>query len=73
MMEIITIGAGGGTIAYVDDVAKALRVGPKSAEADPGPVCYGKGGTEPTVTDADVVLNRIDPRTFWRNYKVRQK
>lgn len=64
MMEIITIGAGGGTIAYVDDVAKALRVGPKSAEADPGPVCYGKGGTEPTVTDADVVLNRIDPDNF---------
>jgi len=64
MMEIITIGAGGGTIAYVDEVTKTLRVGPQSAGADPGPVCYGRGGVNPTVTDADVVLNRIDPDYF---------
>ncbi|MGD0485697.1 MAG: hydantoinase/oxoprolinase family protein [Syntrophorhabdales bacterium] len=64
MMEIITIGAGGGTVANVDEVIKALVVGPESAGADPGPVCYGKGGVTPTVTDADVVLNRIDPNYF---------
>ena len=64
MMEIITIGAGGGTMAYVDEITKTLRVGPQSAGAVPGPVCYGKGGTMPTVTDADVVLNRIDPDYF---------
>lgn len=64
MLEIISIGAGGGTIAYVDKVTKTLRVGPRSAGADPGPVCYAKGGTEPTVTDADVVMNRIDPGYF---------
>jgi N-methylhydantoinase A len=64
MMEIITIGAGGGTIAYVDEITRTLRIGPQSAGADPGPVSYGKGGTAPTVTDADVVLNRIDPEYF---------
>jgi len=64
MMEIVTIGAGGGTIAYVDEVTKTLRVGPESAGAEPGPVCYGKGGIQPTVTDADVVLNRISPEYF---------
>ncbi|MDO8784825.1 MAG: hydantoinase/oxoprolinase family protein, partial [Syntrophales bacterium] len=64
MMEIITIGAGGGTIAYIDEITRTLRVGPGSAGAVPGPVCYGKGGTMPTVTDANVVLNRIDPNYF---------
>jgi N-methylhydantoinase A len=64
MMEIITIGAGGGTIARIDEITRTLRVGPGSAGAVPGPVCYGKGGTMPTVTDADVVLNRIDPDYF---------
>jgi N-methylhydantoinase A len=64
MCEIITIGAGGGTVAYVDKATKLLMVGPKSAGASPGPVCYGLGGTEPTVTDADVVMNRIDPDYF---------
>lgn len=64
MMEIISIGAGGGTIAYVDEMTNLLRVGPMSAGAKPGPVCYGRGGTEPTVTDADVVLGRIDPDYF---------
>ncbi|MEW6623987.1 MAG: hydantoinase/oxoprolinase family protein [Bacillota bacterium] len=60
MIDIHTIGAGGGSIAWID-AGKALRVGPKSAGAVPGPVCYGKGGTEPTVTDANVVLGRINP------------
>jgi len=64
MMEIVTVGAGGGTIAYVDKDTNSLRVGPESAGSEPGPVCYGKGGTEPTVTDADAVLNRIDPNYF---------
>jgi N-methylhydantoinase A/oxoprolinase/acetone carboxylase beta subunit len=64
MMEIISIGAGGGTIAYVDDLTNLLRVGPMSAGAQPGPVCYGRGGEQPTVTDADVVLGRIDPDYF---------
>jgi N-methylhydantoinase A/oxoprolinase/acetone carboxylase beta subunit len=64
MREIITIGAGGGTIAWIDKITRTLHVGPQSAGAVPGPVCYGKGGTEPTVTDADLVLNRINPDYF---------
>jgi N-methylhydantoinase A/oxoprolinase/acetone carboxylase beta subunit len=60
MVDIHTVGAGGGSIAW-RDAGGALRVGPRSAGADPGPACYGRGGTEPTVTDADVVLGRIDP------------
>lgn len=64
MREIVTIGAGGGTIAWLHKVTKSLRLGPQSAGAVPGPVCYGRGGTEPTVTDADVVTNRIDPNYF---------
>ena len=59
MCQLFTIGAGGGSIAWVDEVTKTLHVGPRSAESVPGPICYGRGGTEPTVTDADVVLNRI--------------
>ncbi|MCR4404290.1 MAG: hydantoinase/oxoprolinase family protein [Candidatus Acetothermia bacterium] len=61
MVDVHTIGAGGGSIAWLDR-GGALRVGPESAGADPGPACYGRGGTEPTVTDAQVVLGRIDPR-----------
>jgi len=64
MREIITIGAGGGTKAFIDKVTKVLMVGPESAGAVPGPVCYDLGGTEPTVTDADVVMNRIDADYF---------
>jgi len=64
MKEIVTIGAGGGSIAWYDEVTKILKVGPKSAGSDPGPVCYDTGGTLPTVTDADVVLNRVDPDYF---------
>lgn len=63
MLQIITIGAGGGTIARVDE-AGMLKVGPQSAGADPGPVCYDTGGTEVTVTDAHVVLGNIHPDSF---------
>jgi len=60
MLDIHTVGAGGGSIAWIDD-GGALRVGPQSAGAVPGPACYGRGGTLPTVTDANVVLGRLDP------------
>jgi len=63
MIDIHTVGAGGGSIAWFD-VGGALRVGPKSAGADPGPAAYGRGGTEPTVTDANVVLGRLIPTAF---------
>jgi N-methylhydantoinase A len=63
MIDIDAIGAGGGSIAYID-AGGAFRVGPRSAGADPGPACYGQGGTEPTVTDAQVVLGRLDPDLF---------
>jgi N-methylhydantoinase A len=63
MIDIHTIGAGGGSIAYVDE-GGAFRVGPRSAGASPGPACYGLGGREPTLTDANVVLGRIDPDRF---------
>ena len=58
--DIHTVGAGGGSIAHVD-AGGSLRVGPESAGAEPGPVCYGRGGTEPTVTDAHLVLGRLAP------------
>jgi len=60
MIDINTIGAGGGSIAWIDP-GGLLRVGPQSAGADPGPACYGKGGTLPTVTDANLVLGRLNP------------
>jgi N-methylhydantoinase A len=63
VIEMIEIGAGGGSIARVDSLG-LLRVGPDSAGADPGPVAYGLGGTEPTVTDADLVLGYLDPGFF---------
>jgi len=63
MVEIRTIGAGGGSIAAVDAGGR-LTVGPRSAGARPGPVCYGQGGAEPTVTDANLVLGRLDPDYF---------
>ena len=62
-IEMVEIGAGGGSIAGVDEMGR-LNVGPASAGADPGPACYGRGGARPTVTDADVVLGRIDPAEF---------
>ncbi len=58
-IDIRTVGAGGGSIAHVPALTKALRVGPQSAGADPGPACYGRGGTLPTVTDANVVLGYL--------------
>jgi N-methylhydantoinase A len=58
-VDVRTVGAGGGSIAHVPELTKALRVGPQSAGADPGPAAYGKGGVEPTVTDADVVLGYL--------------
>ena len=71
-IDIKSIGAGGGSIAWVDEDRGVLRVGPMSAGAVPGPVCYGRGGTAPTVTDADVVLGYIDPdflkQTFLRHF-----
>ncbi|HKU96655.1 MAG TPA: hydantoinase/oxoprolinase family protein [Vineibacter sp.] len=63
VIEMVEIGAGGGSIASVDSLAR-VNVGPESAGAEPGPVCYGRGGTSPTVTDADVVLGRLDPGYF---------
>jgi N-methylhydantoinase A len=61
-VEVESIGAGGGSIAWVADVTGALRVGPRSAGADPGPACYGNGATEATVTDANVVLGHLPGR-----------
>jgi N-methylhydantoinase A len=61
-VDVHTVGAGGGSIAHVPELTKALRVGPESAGADPGPAAYGKGGTQPTVTDANVVLGHLPPR-----------
>jgi len=63
MLDIHTIGAGGGSIAWVD-AGGALQVGPQSAGAMPGPACYGKGGVEPTVTDANLLLGYLDPDSF---------
>ena len=59
-IDIVEAGAGGGSIAWIDD-GGALRVGPRSAGAEPGPVCYGRGGIDPTVTDANVALGYINP------------
>jgi N-methylhydantoinase A/oxoprolinase/acetone carboxylase beta subunit len=63
VLDLIEIGAGGGSIAEIDEVG-LLQVGPRSAGADPGPACYGRGGTEPTVTDANVILGFINPDYF---------
>jgi N-methylhydantoinase A len=63
MIDVVEVGAGGGSIAWIDEVG-ALKVGPQSAGADPGPICYRGGGTEPTITDANVVLGRLDPDNF---------
>ncbi|HYB57667.1 MAG TPA: hydantoinase/oxoprolinase family protein [Alphaproteobacteria bacterium] len=63
VIEMVEIGAGGGSIARVDAMGR-IAVGPDSAGAEPGPACYGRGGAEPTVTDADLVLGRIDPAAF---------
>jgi len=60
---MVEIGAGGGSIAHVDAMGR-IAVGPESAGADPGPACYGRGGREPAVTDANLVLGRYDPARF---------
>ncbi len=64
VIDVPSIGAGGGSIAWIEPETGVLRVGPRSAGARPGPACYGAGGTEPTVTDANVVLGRINPDFF---------
>jgi N-methylhydantoinase A len=63
VIEMVEIGAGGGSIAHVDTMGR-IAVGPESAGADPGPACYGRGGTEPAVTDANLALGRYDPSRF---------
>jgi N-methylhydantoinase A len=63
ILDITTIGAGGGSIAWIDK-GGALRVGPQSAGSDPGPACYDRGGTRPTVTDSDLLCGLLDPRSF---------
>ena len=63
VIEMVEIGAGGGSIASVDSLSR-VNVGPESAGSEPGPACYDRGGSEPTVTDADVVLGRLDPNYF---------
>lgn len=63
MIDVVSIGAGGGSIAWIDE-ANSLHVGPQSAGSQPGPVCYGAGGTEPTVTDASMVLGYLNPAYF---------
>jgi N-methylhydantoinase A len=69
MVDVQSIGAGGGSIAWFDEAHGSLKVGPRSAGADPGPVCYGAGGVEPTVTDANVVLGILNPTSFLRGQR----
>ncbi len=63
VVEMVEIGAGGGSIASIDTLGR-IQVGPRSAASEPGPACYGRGGTEPTVTDANLLLGRLDPDNF---------
>jgi N-methylhydantoinase A len=63
VIDVVEVGAGGGSIAWIDEVG-ALKVGPQSAGAEPGPICYRGGGTEPTITDANLVLGRLDAEDF---------
>ncbi len=69
-LDVKTVGAGGGSIAYVPELTRALRVGPQSAGAVPGPVAYGKGGTLPTVTDANVVLGYLPENLLGGSFKL---
>lgn len=71
--DIRSIGAGGGSIAYIDEDEKLLKVGPDSAGADPGPMCYSRGGTRPTITDAAVCLGYIEPARFLRGEMILNK
>lgn len=63
MLDLVTVGAGGGSMAWVDEVG-GLKVGPMSAGAVPGPACYGQGGENPTITDANIILGRLNPDFF---------
>jgi N-methylhydantoinase A len=63
VLDIVEVGTGGGSVAWLDE-GGALHVGPRSAGAEPGPACYGRGGTEPAITDANVLLGRLDPARF---------
>ena len=63
-VDVQTLGTGGGSKVWIDKTTRTIRVGPESAGADPGPVCYGRGGTVPTTTDADLVLGYLDPENF---------
>ncbi len=72
-IDVVSIGAGGGSVAWIEPGTGLLKVGPASAGADPGPVCYGAGGAEPTVTDANLVLGRIDPDYFLGGAKALDK
>ena len=63
VIDVVEVGTGGGSIAWIDEVG-ALKVGPRSAGAEPGPICYRRGGSEPTITDANLVLGRLDPDDF---------
>ncbi len=63
VIDMVEIGAGGGSLAHVDSM-RQIRVGPESAASEPGPACYGRGGTRPAVTDADLVLGKLDPKNF---------
>jgi len=63
VVEMVEIGAGGGSIASIDTLGR-IQVGPRSAASEPGPACYGRGGTEPTVTDSNLLLGRLDPENF---------
>ncbi len=63
VVDVVEVGAGGGSIAWIDEMG-ALKVGPQSSGADPGPICYGQGGDEPTITDANVLLGRIGATDF---------
>jgi N-methylhydantoinase A len=71
-VEVLSIGAGGGSIAWIETHSETLRVGPHSAGSNPGPACYGLGGEEPTVTDADLVLGYLDPEAVFGTSGERQ-
>ena len=64
MVHLVTLGAGGGSIASYDEMHDSIKIGPKSAGSDPGPACYDRGGLQPTVTDADMILGYLDPENY---------
>lgn len=69
-IDVRTVGAGGGSIATVPEITKALRVGPESAGAEPGPACYGRGGSKATVTDANAVLGYLPKSLLGGSFKL---